>query len=130
MVEVGSADFDIVSVDHVAGSREATVTWNSSEGTSYTVEASNDMLTWKELDDDVAGAAGDTTSFTEDFDEAPSPPSRRSTAILPCPPESYLMKFPARIGVLLSLVVVSASNMDWARAVNYDEVKGTQIRVA
>ena len=51
--EVGSANFDIVSVDHVAGTREAVVTWNSSEGTNYTVEASNDMLSWKELDDSI-----------------------------------------------------------------------------
>lgn len=64
---------EIVSVDHEPGSREATVTWRSSEGTSYSVDASNDLLNWSELDDAVAGEAGDTTSFTEDFDAAPLP---------------------------------------------------------
>ncbi len=53
------------------GSVSVTITWNSREGQTYSVLASEDLalgdLTlWDELDDGVQAAAGaDVTSFTE-----------------------------------------------------------------
>lgn len=52
-----------INFDGTAGS--ATITWSASNGTSYAVDASNDLMIWQELDDGIV-AVGETASFTEE----------------------------------------------------------------
>ena len=120
-VEVAAAvAFEIVSVVHVPGSREATVTWSSSEGTSYSVDASNDMLSWSELNDDVAGAAGDTTSFIEDFGRRTTPPGRSIKALLSYPPEPQLIQLPSRrFGKLYGGGDHDPTELDWLQCIDF-----------
>ena len=69
-----TTEFEIVDISVDTGLGSATVTWRSRPGAIYSVWASEDLQNWAELDDNVAGAAGQmTTSHTE----SPLPPSGR-----------------------------------------------------
>jgi len=55
----------ISQVTHSSEDNSVTLTWNSSEGQSYTVEYSHDLITWDGvLNNDIPGSPGITTTRT------------------------------------------------------------------
>ena len=69
---ISSLGTQITSVTYLPGSTEASITWNSTPGTSYLVEFSNDLIQWDEAPDgeSVPASAGEETSFTIEYDPA------------------------------------------------------------
>lgn len=64
-VEVPDVDLAITAFDFASGDEEFTLTWNSIEGANYAIKYSTDLVTWDlDLDDSIAGAAGESTSYT------------------------------------------------------------------
>ena len=60
----------ITSLTYLAGATTAEITWNSTPGSSYLVEFSDNLLQWDEAPDGEAVPAsnGETTTFTVEFD--------------------------------------------------------------
>ena len=54
----------ITEVEYDRGSGTVTLTWNSKNGKSYTIEISDNLDQWFELDDSVA-SGGATTTFVD-----------------------------------------------------------------
>lgn len=59
----GGAPFQINSIEAVIG--EATLAWNSLPSRTYSIDRSDDLLTWIELDDSLP-SQGETTTFTDE----------------------------------------------------------------
>ena len=51
---------------------EMTIEFYSKPGLIYSIESSNDLVLWEEIDDSIEGALGDRTSFTVDYEEGVS----------------------------------------------------------
>ena len=51
---------------------EMTIEFYSKPGIIYSIESSNDLILWEEIDDSIEGALGDRTSFTVDYEEGVS----------------------------------------------------------
>jgi hypothetical protein len=56
--------FTITSIDYDETGDSASISWASLPGCSYAVDASNDLIHWDELSDNVTAEAT-TTSYTE-----------------------------------------------------------------
>jgi hypothetical protein len=56
--------FQISAVDYASGSDSATITWPAISGCKYAVDASYDLITWGELQNNVP-FTGNTATFTE-----------------------------------------------------------------
>jgi len=70
---VSGTPFQITSIVRDPGTGEVTITFPSTDGAIYTVEATTDLLEWTELNDSVAGQAGETNFTDDDFAINPSP---------------------------------------------------------
>jgi len=55
--------FIITEINHNAATGATMITWNSRTNKTYAVDASDDLITWEELDDGVA-SEGESTSFS------------------------------------------------------------------
>ena len=55
-------EFAITSIEYDAVSGEIMLTWNSSPGRTYTIEDSNDMVEWLELNDGLESDGAETTA--------------------------------------------------------------------
>lgn len=62
--------FQISTVNYEADSDSCTITWPTITGCKYAVEASNDLITWGVLNNDVS-FTGNTATFTEENVAAP-----------------------------------------------------------
>ena len=51
---------------------EMTIEFYSKPGTIYSIESSNDLVLWEEIDDSIEGVLGDRTSFTVDYEKGVS----------------------------------------------------------
>ena len=51
---------------------EMTIEFYSKPRLIYSIESSNDLVLWEEIDDSIEGALGDRTSFTVDYEEGVS----------------------------------------------------------
>lgn len=51
---------------------EMTIEFYSNPGLIYSIESSNDLTLWEEIDDGIEGALGDRTSFTVDYEKGVS----------------------------------------------------------
>ena len=58
------AAFAITEITRDAATSHVTLTWNSADDTSYSVDTSTDLVQWSESEDGIA-STGATTSFTE-----------------------------------------------------------------
>ena len=55
--------FNITAIDYSPGDNMVTLTWDSTEGTNYSVKWSRDMKSWEaDLDDGIEGDPGDSTT--------------------------------------------------------------------
>lgn len=72
------APLQITSLSYLPGATTAELTWNSTPGSRYLVEFSDDLVLWDEAVDGerVAASNGDTTSFTVLYDP-PAPVLKR-----------------------------------------------------
>lgn len=61
---LGAGAFSITKLDFDAQENAATISWTSLPGCSYAVDASNDLIHWDELSDNVP-ADGTTTNYIE-----------------------------------------------------------------
>ncbi len=69
--------FKITSVARDPGTGAVTLTFPTTKGTTYTVEASTDLVEWIELDDSVDGQAVETNFTDTVFAPAPAPGKNR-----------------------------------------------------
>ena len=60
----GSVPFAITEVSPEPGNGAVMITWISSAGRQYSLEFSDDLSTWEELDDGIDGES-DTTSYID-----------------------------------------------------------------
>lgn len=60
----GNKGLEITGIEFDASVASATITWTSKTGRTYSVDASDDLEIWEELDDGIE-AEGEMTSFTE-----------------------------------------------------------------
>ena len=58
--------FIITAINHAAATGTTMITWNSRTNRTYAVDASDDLITWEELDDGV-NSEGKSTSFSGTF---------------------------------------------------------------
>ena len=68
---LGGFVFQITSVSHDPDTEFVSFTWTSRPGRLYTIQTSVDMKEWREVDDGVAGAEGETTTFVDRTDNPP-----------------------------------------------------------
>lgn len=72
MAQPGSRQpFAVASIDYDEAANSTTITWPARPGRSYTVEASDDLTGWRELDDSVS-TKSDTATYTEAEVQAPT----------------------------------------------------------
>ena len=64
------APLQITSLSYLAGATSAEITWNSTTGSTYLVEFSDNLLQWDEAPDGeaVPASSEETTTFTVEFD--------------------------------------------------------------
>ena len=68
--------FRITGVIHDPDTEFVSVTWTSRPRRFYTIQSSVDLTEWDELDDSVAGAEGETTTYVDSMDNPPGTPQR------------------------------------------------------
>lgn len=70
MAQTQGAPFAITSITYDDDLKSATITWPTRSGQKYAIDASDDLVTWDELEDDPE-IVGNTASFTETEIDAP-----------------------------------------------------------
>ena len=58
--------FQILELEHDEETPKTTITWASKPGRIYSIDFSNDLKIWSEIDDSIV-SGGETTSFVDDF---------------------------------------------------------------